>query len=174
MRVLCWPGHQCFLFGQRGAQVLNRGIEKQPRRSAFEAVDVTDVYCDFDGTITRVDATDAVLEAFALPAWREWEQRWVRGEITGQHCLSRQVELIQADRDTLIHFVADLPIDEGILELDRRCAEEGVPLTVVSDGFDLIVEAVLRRHGLLHLPVYSNHLRWDEQVLPVLSFPSAA
>ena len=147
---------------------------RQQDVGAVKGCNVTEVYCDFDGTITRVDATDAVLEAFALPVWREWEQRWVSGEITSQHCLSRQVELIQADRDTLIHFAADLPIDEGILELDRRCAEEGVPLTVVSDGFDLIVEAVLRRHGLLHLPVYSNHLRWDEQGLPVLSFPFAA
>jgi 2-hydroxy-3-keto-5-methylthiopentenyl-1-phosphate phosphatase len=133
----------------------------------------TEVYCDFDGTITSLDATDAVLEAFALPAWRDWEARWVRGEITSQECLARQIELIQADRDTLIEFAADLPIDEGILTLDRRCSEHGVPLTIVSDGIDLLVEAVLRRHGLLHLPVFSNHLRWNESGRPTLSFPFA-
>ena len=133
----------------------------------------TEVFCDFDGTITRVDATDAVLETFALPAWRDWEQRWVNGEITSQVCLSRQIELIQADRDTLIRFADNLPIDEGIIALDRRCAQEGVPLTIVSDGIDLLVEAVLRRHNLLHLPVYSNHLRWDKAGRPSLSFPFA-
>jgi 2-hydroxy-3-keto-5-methylthiopentenyl-1-phosphate phosphatase len=133
----------------------------------------TEVYCDFDGTITSPDATDAVLETFALPAWREWEARWMRGEITSQECLARQIELIQADRDTLIEFATDLPIDEGILALDRRCAEHGVPLTILSDGIDLIVEAILRRHGLLHLPVYSNHLRWDDHGRPTLSFPFA-
>jgi 2-hydroxy-3-keto-5-methylthiopentenyl-1-phosphate phosphatase len=153
--------------------VLNTSIKKQPRRSALEALDVTDVFCDFDGTITRVDATDAMLEAFALPAWREWETRWVRGEITSQECLARQVELVQADRDMLIEFATDLPIDEGILTLDRRCTEQGVPLTIVSDGIDLLVEAVLRRHGLLHLPVFSNHLRWDNSGRPTLSFPFA-
>lgn len=52
--------------------MLSASIKKQPRRSALEALDVTDVFCDFDGTITRVDATDAVLDAFALPAWQEW------------------------------------------------------------------------------------------------------
>ena len=133
----------------------------------------TEVFCDFDGTITCVDATDAVLETFALPAWRDWEQRWVNGEITSQECLSRQIELIQADRETLIRFATDLPIDEGIITLDRRCTEEGVPLTIVSDGIDLLVEAVLRRHNLLHLPVFSNHLRWDEAGKPSLSFPFA-
>ena len=173
MRVLCWPGHQCFLFGQRGVYVLNTGIEKQPRRSAREAVDVTDVFCDFDGTITRVDATDAVLEAFALPAWQGWEQRWVNGEITSQECLARQVELIQADRETLAAFAANLPIDEGILDLDQRCKERGVSLTIVSDGLDFIVEKILHRHGLLHLPVFSNHLWWDAQGHLALSFPFA-
>jgi len=133
----------------------------------------TEVYCDFDGTITSLDATDAVLEAFALPAWREWEQRWVRGEITSQECLSRQIGLIQVDRETLVRFAADLPIDEGIIVLDRWCTEYGIPLTIVSDGIDLLVEAVLRRHGLLHLPVYSNHLHWDNNGHPTLSFPFA-
>ena len=134
----------------------------------------TEVFCDFDGTITSIDATDAVLETFALPAWRDWEERWVNGEITSQECLSRQIGLIQADRETLIRFAHDLPIDEGIIALNRRCIEEGVPLTIVSDGIDLLVEAVLRRHNLLHLPVYSNHLRWDEAGKPSLSFPFAA
>jgi len=131
----------------------------------------THIFCDFDGTITCDDATDAVLEAFALPAWREWEQRWVDGQITSQECLSRQVELIRADREAIIDFAADLPIDEGIFALNRRCTEENVPLTIVSDGLDLIVEAVLRRHNLLHIPVFSNHIRWDENGIPSLSFP---
>ena len=157
-----------------GESVLNTNIKKQPRRSVLEALDVTEVFCDFDGTITRVDATDAVLEAFALPAWQEWEQRWVNGEITSQECLARQVELIQTDRETLAAFAANLPIDEGIFDLDQRCKALGVPLTIVSDGLDFIVEKVLHRHGLLHLPVFSNHLRWDAQGCLALSFPFAA
>ena len=158
---------------KRGEYVLNTQVKKQPRRSVLEAVHVTDVFCDFDGTITRVDATDAVLEAFALPAWQDWEQRWVNGEITSQECLARQVELIQADRETLAAFAENLPIDEGIFDLDQRCKEFGVPLTIVSDGLDFIVEKVLHRHGLLHLPLVSNHLRWDAQGHLALSFPFA-
>jgi 2-hydroxy-3-keto-5-methylthiopentenyl-1-phosphate phosphatase len=153
--------------------MLNHQAVSPSSSAASHRVSVSEVYCDFDGTITLLDATDAVLETFALPAWREWEARWVSGKITSQECLSRQVELIQADRDTLIEFAADLPIDQGILDLDHRCAEQGIPLTIVSDGLDLLVEAVLRRHGLLHLPVFSNHLRWDDNGRPTLSFPFA-
>lgn len=151
-------------------------VHEGPEKQLFcpsQRIDTTEVFCDFDGTITRVDATDAVLEAFALPAWRDWEQRWVDGDITSLECLSRQVELIRADRETLVQFSADLPIDEGILVLEQRCAELNIPLTIVSDGLDVVVETVLRRHGLLHLPVFSNHLRWNEQGIPALSFPFA-
>ena len=119
------------------------------------------VLCDFDGTITKTDATDAILEAFALPAFREWQCRWERGEITSRECLSRQVELIQADLPTLMRFAADLPIDEGIVMLAQRCAQHGIPLIIVSDGLDRFIEAVLRRHGLLDIPVISNRLVCD-------------
>ena len=83
------------------------------------------MFCDCDGTITRVDAAETVMETFALPVWRGWKQRWVNGEITIQKFLSRRNELIRADRDTRIEFAADLAIDEDIIPLDRRCAEHG-------------------------------------------------
>ena len=131
----------------------------------------TEIFCAFDGTITCHDATLAVLETYALPAWREWEQRRVNGEISTQECLSRQVELISADRETLIRFAADLPIDEGIFALERQCAEYDIPLTIISDGLDLLIEATLRRHNLLHIPILSNHLCWDPTGRLVLTYP---
>ncbi|MDR4459646.1 MAG: MtnX-like HAD-IB family phosphatase [Nitrospirales bacterium] len=141
--------------------MLNHHPFKQANLHSRRCAGRTEVFCAFDGTITCRDATVAVLETFALPAWREWEQRWVNGEISTQECLSRQVELISADRETLIRFAADLPIDEGIFALERQCAEYDIPLTIISDGLDVLIEATLRRHNLLHIPVLSNHLCWD-------------
>jgi len=131
------------------------------------------IFCDFDGTITRTDLTDAVLEAFALPAYQEWEQRWCAGEIGSQECLKRQVELIQADHAELVHFARNFPIDEGIFELNRRCSQNGVPLAIVSDGVDLFIQAVLHQHGLSHIPVFSNHLKWEHIQTLSLTFPYA-
>jgi 2,3-diketo-5-methylthio-1-phosphopentane phosphatase len=132
------------------------------------------VLCDFDGTITKTDVTDAILEAFALPAFREWERRWEQGEITSRECLARQVELIQADLPTLMQFAAEIPIDEGIVTLHQRCAQHGIPLVIVSDGIDRFIEAVLRRHGLSSIPVVSNRLVWDGNGPPSLGFPYAS
>lgn len=132
------------------------------------------VLCDFDGTITKMDGTLAILEAFALPAFREWEHRWEQGEITSRECLSRQVELIQADLPTLMQFAADLPIDEGIVTLEQQCAQYGIPLIIVSDGLDRLIEAVLRRHGLSSIPIVSNRLVCDGNGSLSLSFPYAS
>jgi 2,3-diketo-5-methylthio-1-phosphopentane phosphatase len=117
-----------------------------------------DVFCDFDGTITTVDATDVLLEHFALPAWKEWEARWTSGEVGSRDCMTRQVELVRASRATLVRFAESLPVDAGIVELSRRCSERGARLWVVSDGLDLVARAVLGRLGLAHIPVFANRL----------------
>ncbi|MGH1558758.1 hypothetical protein ACRAWD_15855 [Caulobacter segnis] len=40
------------------------------------------IFCDFDGTIAKVDTTDLVLTQLADPNWEDLEARWKRGEIT--------------------------------------------------------------------------------------------
>ncbi len=131
------------------------------------------IFCDFDGTITCTDLTDAVLEAFALPEFRDWEQRWQAGEIGSQECLARQVALIRAERADLIAFARNFPIDEGILALDRCCAATGAPLTIVSDGVDLFIHTLLQQHGLSHIPVFANQLTQETHQKFSLAFPHA-
>jgi 2,3-diketo-5-methylthio-1-phosphopentane phosphatase len=132
------------------------------------------IFCDFDGTITSIDGTDAVLQRYALPKWREWEVCWESGEISSQECLSRQVELIRTDRKELERFIRTLTIDEGIFELDRLSRMHGTSLTIVSDGLDIIVRTVLQQHGLQHIPFYANRLVWPDGGSPALQFPYAS
>ncbi len=129
-----------------------------------------EIFCDFDGTITQVDATDALLDQFAEPQWRQWEALWQAGEISGRECLKRQVGLIRANRAEIAEFMANLPIDRGILALAEQCARIAATLTIVSDGLDIIVEGVLRQHGL-HLPSYANHVVWESPNRLSVEFP---
>lgn len=131
------------------------------------------IFCDFDGTITCTDLTDAVLEAFALPECKDWEQRWRVGEIGSQECLAQQVALIRADQTDLIAFARNFPIDEGIFALERQCVANGAPLTIVSDGIDLFIQTVLQQHGLSHIPVFANQLTQEENQKFSLAFPYA-
>ena len=116
------------------------------------------VFCDFDGTIARLDTTDLVLRRMADPEWEAVEAEWEAGDITAAECMRRQVALIGGDDEVLDNLLDTVPLDPGFTTFARWCAREGVALSVVSDGVDRFISRILARHGLGHLPVTSNRL----------------
>ena len=69
------------------------------------------VFSDFDGTISLVDVTDAILERFAEPAWRQVEEEWVRGAIGSEECLRRQMALVKATAKQFNALIDAVPLD---------------------------------------------------------------
>lgn len=131
------------------------------------------VYVDFDGTIMPCDTTDYLFERFALPEWHSIEDEWAAGSIGSRECMERQVGLLRASRADLVSAVEALPIDPGFPRFLAACTAHGLGMTIVSDGLDLVIETVLRRHGLA-VPFFANRLvetvpgRWR------LEFPHAS
>jgi len=129
---------------------------------------------DFDGTISREDTTDAILTRFADPHWHAIEDEWLAGRIGSRDCMRRQIGLLRVSPQALDAFVEQIEIDWGFSAFVRLCARHDIPVTVVSDGLDRTIHAVLTRAGLGHLRVVANHLshvgadRWS------LSSPHAA
>lgn len=117
------------------------------------------VFCDFDGTIARLDTTDLVLRRLAAPEWEIVEAEWEAGEITAAECMRRQVALIGSDDQALDNLLDTVPLDPGFTTFARWCAVEGIALAVVSDGVDLFIRRILARYGFDHLPVTSNTLQ---------------
>ncbi len=116
------------------------------------------IFCDFDGTIAKVDTTDLVLTRLADPAWEDLEERWTRGEITAAECMRGQVALIGGDDAALDAVLDSVELADGFAEFVAWCRANVVPLTVVSDGVDHFIARILARYGLGHLPVIANHL----------------
>ena len=137
------------------------------------------VFCDFDGTITQVDVTDAILERLADPQWRDVEQAWVRGEIGSRECLARQMALVRASARELGSLIDSIPTDPGFADFYRCVEDRGVPFYVLSDGFDYVVRRVLRRSGVegelrngRHLFASALRLR-GRRALPSFPHPAA-
>jgi 2,3-diketo-5-methylthio-1-phosphopentane phosphatase len=122
------------------------------------------IFCDFDGTIARVDTTDLVLTRLADPAWEDLEERWTRGEITAAECMRGQVALIGGDDAALDAVLDSVELADGFAEFVAWCRTAAVPLMVVSDGVDRFIARILDRHGLGHLPVIANHLVGNAEV----------
>ncbi len=128
------------------------------------------MFVDFDGTIALEDTTDVILERFAEPEWRTIESDWLAGLIGSRECLARQVDLIRARPEQIDELVRKIPLDPHFLEFSAQCRRHGIPLTVVSDGLDQVVTAMLARAGA-HVPVLANRLEWLGKDRWRLAFP---
>jgi 2,3-diketo-5-methylthio-1-phosphopentane phosphatase len=135
------------------------------------------LFLDFDGTITKRDAVDAILESFADSRWLEIEEDWKQGRIGSRECLAAQMRLVRATKDQIDALLDSIEIDEGFVKLLDTCAERGVEVHIISDGFDSCIKRILARPALNlqarmnRVRVFSSHLeavrdRWE------VDFPS--
>ena len=106
------------------------------------------LFLDFDGTITVQDATDAILDAFADPAWLQIESAWLSGQIGSRECLAAQMALVTATRNEVDLLLDGIGVDPGFAMLLDACAAHAVPVHIVSDGFDYCIERILTRQDL--------------------------
>jgi 2,3-diketo-5-methylthio-1-phosphopentane phosphatase len=116
------------------------------------------ILCDFDGTISTCDVTDALLERFARPGWELLEQAWRTGRIGSRECMAGQVALLDASADELDALVDTIGIDAAFPAFVARARAAGANVVVVSDGLHRVIARILANHGIDDLPVVANRL----------------
>jgi 2-hydroxy-3-keto-5-methylthiopentenyl-1-phosphate phosphatase len=117
------------------------------------------VFVDFDGTITRGDVGDALFERFGGERSPGAVDAYRRGEISAVECYVRECEACgSVPLDGLRAFLDAREIDPTFRDFDGYCRERGFSLTILSDGMDHYIRAILERHGLGHVPFVSNVL----------------
>jgi 2,3-diketo-5-methylthio-1-phosphopentane phosphatase len=117
------------------------------------------VWIDFDGTITRRDVLDDLIQRYALSdAWKLIEERWQAGIIGSRDCLTEEFNLIRIGKAELAQFLESVDVDPGLNRLLATLRRHHVPVTVLSDGIDHFIRAVLARNGITDMPVRSNTL----------------
>ena len=105
------------------------------------------IFLDFDGTISRRDAVDAILEAYADPKWLVYEKEWRAERIGSRDCLYAQMALVRATKAQLDALLDEIEVDEGFAMLLQLCASHQVPVHIISDGFDYCIDRILSRAG---------------------------
>jgi 2,3-diketo-5-methylthio-1-phosphopentane phosphatase len=132
-------------------------------------------FVDFDGTITQDDVIDTILERYAAADWRRIEDEWAAGRIGSRECLTRQFELVKTTPAAFDAVIGEIKVDPYFADFMQYARSLSIPVAIVSDGFDLIIERVLKKAFgrssdiLKGLPVYSNRLKWNADRLE-LSF----
>lgn len=117
------------------------------------------IYCDFDGTITKDDYVNKFLTLFADSKWLEIEEQWLEGKIGSRECMQKQVALIrEMPIEELTQFVQSIKIDEEFINFYNHIKSIDMELIILSDGFDLFIREVLKKHNLTDIKYYSNSL----------------
>lgn len=128
------------------------------------------VYCDFDGTIALEDVTDALLSRLADKEWLAIESEWERGIITARECMARQVPLIKGGWGAVKSVLSEIRLDPSFAPFAFWCAESGIPLMVVSDGLDKVIQHLLWRDDIPVDGIWANQVNCDGDRLS-LTFP---
>jgi 2,3-diketo-5-methylthio-1-phosphopentane phosphatase len=136
------------------------------------------LFLDFDGTISRADVVDLILERHADPRWMLVEEEWRAGRIGSRECLARQMALVDASGPAMDTLTGTVDIDPGFVQLLEIAVSRYLPVHIISDGFDYCIERILDR-----LParlrrsvgrVCASHLQPAGDGLWQVSFPFAA
>ena len=134
---------------------------------SFPRIDATQVYFDFDGTISTGDLLDELIVRYSADdSWKVVEEEWQAGLIGSRECLSREFALLRISQQELDEFLSQVTIDPGMTPLAQMLTKLKVPTAILSDGIDTFIHSVLDRHGLGTIPVRANRLvrhdqRWE-------------
>ncbi len=129
------------------------------------------VFCDFDGTITTHDVIKQLLEALADPAWSTIEAAWEQGRIGSRDCLAQQIPLIQGGWPAVERALKTVTVEPTFAGFAAWCASHAVPLVIVSDGLDRVIEWVLAREHLRVNAMWANQLVIGENGALSVAFP---
>lgn len=129
------------------------------------------VIVDFDGTITDQDAVDGVIERFSVTdEWKNDEARWQAGEIGSAECMTRQLSRVRVNSGELNGFLSTIRVDKDFERFHRYLDGQGIPLMVMSDGFDLFIDCILRKNNIQNLSIRCNRLEFEKDRL-IPDFP---
>ncbi len=136
-------------------------------------IDKIRVFTDFDGTIAVKDIGDQLFKDFG--EFEPWHSKLLDGDMEisdywRKVCSTLDENLTPED---LSKYAESCEIDPYFKSFADFCKEQGLPLTVVSDGYDAYIKPILKKLDLDYLPVFSNRLNYEDSAF-VPEFPGAS
>lgn len=129
------------------------GVETQPRI----------FFVDFDGTAVEQIASNRLLDRFAAGDWQTLDDQLMRGEISFYNCVRTQFNMLAGQSRRAMEAFARETIElrPGFADFVAHCEREGHAIHIVSEALDFLIDAVLQREELDHLPVYADRGVFD-------------
>lgn len=123
------------------------------------------LFVDFDGTAAEQIASNRLLDRFVEDDWQTLDEQLMNGEISFYDCVRTQFNMLAGQsRSDMIAFARQtIDLRPGFADFVAFCEREGHEIHIVSEALDFLIQAVLDRDGLGHLPVYGDRGVFDAQ-----------
>ncbi len=131
------------------------------------------VYCDFDETVTQRDVGLQILQRFGTPLATEVWADLENGSESAAECYRIACGTVEhADRSAFEKLIDEQHLRPGFLEFVQFCKECAIEVHIVSDGLSAYIRRILEKHGLGHLPVWTNKVELLEDGSLSVEFPN--
>jgi len=117
------------------------------------------VFCDFDGTITRKDSGDEFFRTFSKfePAHTDL----MNGKYSVKEYYEKVSSGLSMTHDALLAFCESCETDAYFRQFLDFIQSQHWELCIVSDGFNLYIDEILKRVNAETIPVYRNLLQFQ-------------
>lgn len=134
------------------------------------------VWLDFDGTVTRRDLLDDLIQRYAInDSWKELERRWAAGEIGSRACLEGEFSLLEITAEKLASELSRVELDPGAADLLTLLTGRGVDVTILSDGMEPFIRHILTENGIVPPRIRANQVEHSRTSLrPTFPYGSSA
>ena len=117
------------------------------------------VFIDFDGTITKRDTLQFLLDEFGREAWRPIEERVDRGELDEARALQMEMDLVNTSLEEALRSLdGNIEIDPHFAEFLEWCGQNKTRTTIVSGGFRRFIHRVLPEEVSGGIEVLANEI----------------
>ena len=126
------------------------------------------VLCDFDGTVSEIEASIAILRHFIPGQWEKYERPWLEREISTHDCLGYQFTMLKVSVEKMARFASEnIGLRDGFKEFIAWCRTQGHGLVITSSGVDFYIKAILEKNGLGEVPFVADRTHWVEGIGPI-------
>ena len=123
-------------------------------------LDIT-IFTDFDGTITKVDTLNIVLDRFASKPWRPIEDLVSKKKLPENKALQAEFDLVNASFEEVINYLNQrVQIDPYFIQFAEWCNGNKIPLIILSGGFREIIEFTFEKFNIKNnMEIRSNNIK---------------
>jgi len=114
------------------------------------------VFCDFDGTVAKMDVGYNFFRHFSDGKSMELIPDWKSGKLSSRDCLMQEAAMVKATPEEIYNYLDRFEIDPGFPAFIELCRHNHILPVILSDGFDFYIKYILKKYNLAHLPLYCN------------------